>query len=149
MVAEETRRGAPAGLLFPSLIGGLKATPGCLGVEVGQTGSGKQVVFAWFRDKSSVLDWYYSDLHRLIQDQFFPDRPPHKPLEGVPDDVGPVMAIASLIFPEGSPAGGEWPFPQISIELYKPLTGGIFIGGRFAPDALDVPGMKDYTQARG
>ncbi len=31
------------------------------------------------------------------------------------------------------------PIKQISIELYQPLTGGIFFGGRFAPETLMAP----------
>ena len=36
-------------LPFPDLVGPLKATPGCLGVETARTASGKMVIFAWFR----------------------------------------------------------------------------------------------------
>ena len=43
---------APAGAKsggkdFPDLVGALKASPGCLGVETARTGSGKEVIFAW------------------------------------------------------------------------------------------------------
>ena len=41
--------------------------------------------------------------------------------------------------------GTTMPISQISIELYKPVTGGIFFGSRFAPEGLKVKGMKDYT----
>jgi hypothetical protein len=37
-------------LPFPDLVGPLKATPGCLGVETARTASGKMVIFAWFED---------------------------------------------------------------------------------------------------
>lgn len=125
------------------LVTGLQATEGNLGVEVAQTMSGKQVIFAWFRDKASVLRWYYSDTHRGVQNRFFPDRPPHEPLSHVPDDVGPVLAIAAI-----TPAGpGDAvtevgiPISQISIEMYAPLPGGLSFGGTFAPAALEVPHM--------
>src|SRR2546422_728630 len=49
---------------FPDLVGGLKAVPGCLGVETARTASGKNVIFAWFEDKKAVLNWYYSDTHQ-------------------------------------------------------------------------------------
>ena len=57
---------------FPDLVGALKSTPGCVGVEVARTGSGKQVIFAWFEDKKAVLNWYYSDTHQAVMKQFFP-----------------------------------------------------------------------------
>src|SRR5439155_21909338 len=50
----------PAG---QDLVGALKASPGCLGVETARTASGKQVIFAWFENKKAVLTWYYSDTH--------------------------------------------------------------------------------------
>ena len=42
---------------FPDLVAGLKATPGCLGVETARTTSGKAVIFAWFENKRAVLRW--------------------------------------------------------------------------------------------
>jgi hypothetical protein len=71
---------------FPDLVGGLKATPGCLGVETAQTASGKNVIFAWFEDKKSVLKWYYSDVHLGAMKSFFPHAEYREPLKGVPDD---------------------------------------------------------------
>ena len=53
---------------YPDLVGGLKATPGCLGVETARTDSGKQVIFAWFEDKKAVLKWYHSDVHREVDE---------------------------------------------------------------------------------
>ena len=41
------------------------------------------------------------------------------------------------------------PISQISIELYKPVTGGIFLGSRFAPESLKVPNMIDASKAYG
>ncbi len=131
---------------FPDLVGGLKATKGCLGVETAQTGSGKNVIFAWFEDKKAVLRWYYSDMHQEVQKSFFPKRKMSKPLEGVRDDVGPIMAIASITMsdkPQFEATG--LPISQIAIELYQPLTGGIFLGGRFAPENLKVKDMEDLT----
>src|SRR5216110_2738753 len=54
---------------LPDLVAGLKATPGCLGVETARTASGKQVIFAWFENKSAVLKWYYSDTHVALMQQ--------------------------------------------------------------------------------
>src|SRR5262245_24256612 len=54
--------GAPQGM--PDLVAGLKATPGCLGVELARTQSGKQAIFAWFENKQAALKWYYSTTHQ-------------------------------------------------------------------------------------
>jgi hypothetical protein len=56
----------PAG---QDLVGALKASPGCLGVETARTASGKQVIFAWFENKKTVLTWYYSDTHVALMQQ--------------------------------------------------------------------------------
>lgn len=131
---------------FPDLVVGLKATPGCLGVETARTESGKNVIFAWFENKQAVLKWYYSDIHQQAMRMFFPNFKPGEPLKGVPDDVGPIMAIASLTLTDKPQfKGTTLPLSQMSIELYAPITGGIFAGGRFAPDSLKVPNMRDYT----
>jgi hypothetical protein len=131
---------------FPDLVASLKASPGCLGVETAKTGSGKQVIFAWFEDKKAVLKWYHSDTHRQVMKQFFPGREYSKPLKEVPDNSGPILAIASITFTD-KPRFKETPLPisQISIELYQPVTGGIFLGSRFAPEGLKVPKMRDIT----
>lgn len=128
---------------FPDLVGALKATPGCLGVETAQTASGKQVIFAWFENKKAVLNWYYSDTHLRVKNQFAPGAPPRQPLGDVPDDGQPVLAIASLTL-TGRPTGDvkNLPISQIAIELYRPLPGGLAAGGTFAPAALKVPGMQ-------
>jgi len=132
---------------LPDLLAALKSTKGCLGVETARTSSGKNVIFAWFEDKHAVLRWYHSEVHQELRDGFSSSPYFHdKPLVGVPDDVGPVMAIASITYAkEPRFKDVSLPISQISIELYKPITGGIFLGGRFAPDSLKVPGMKDYT----
>ena len=125
---------------FPDLVAALKATPGCLGVETAKTDSGKQVIFAWFEDKKAALKWYHSDTHQAIIKRFFPGRKlSENPLAGVPDDGGPVMAVASVTVNEERTKENPRPFKQIAIELYKPLRGGLSLGGRFAPDKMKVP----------
>jgi len=131
----------PAG---PDLVGALKATPGCLGVETARTATGKQVIFAWFENKSAVLKWYYSETHvALMQQLSGGGARPGGPLADVPDE-GPVLAVASL-----TPSAGAQPgdlragFSQIAIELYQPLPGGIAAGGRFGPTSMRVPGLID------
>ena len=75
--------GDPGG--FPDLVGGLKAIDGCLGVETARTGSGKQVIFAWFEDKAAALRWFYSDMHQGAMSTFFPGGSAGTPLAEVPD----------------------------------------------------------------
>jgi quinol monooxygenase YgiN len=128
---------------FPDLIGALKATPGCLGVETAKTDSGKSVIFAWFEDKKAVLKFYYSDTHQQVMKQFFPESDgSHKPLAHVPDDSGPIMMIASVTFNAKPTKDDPSPFKQIAIEVYQPLKGGLAIGGSFAPKAMKVPAPK-------
>ena len=128
----------------PDLVAALKATPGILGVETAQTGTGKQVIFAWFENKKAVLNWYYSDTHRSLQKMFAPGSPARTPMADIPDDGSPMLAIASLT-PSKEPPSATNPIPvtQIAIELYKPLPGGLAAGGRFSPMTMKVPGLVD------
>jgi hypothetical protein len=137
--------GPPAG--WPDLVSGLKETPGCLGVETATTASGKSVIFAWFENREAVYRWYRSDMHRDAMRKYFPDTERRAPLEHVPDDSGPLMVIASITFSD-KPHFEETPrlpISQIAIEVYKPMTGGIYLGSRFAPDTLKVPGSPAYS----
>ena len=119
---------------FGDLVGELKKTEGCLGVELVSTQSGKQAIFAWFDDRAAVLRCYDSPSHRGVMDRFCPDRPPHRPLADIPDGTGPILAIASIT-PQATPNPelGGIPVSQISIELLTPLPGGLDFGGTFAP----------------
>ena len=130
----------------PDLIGALKKTPGVLGVEAGQMMSGKQVIFAWFENKDAVLKWYYSDAHQALMVQFGAGaRRPRGPLADVPDDGRPILAIASVTLKGPVPANAAdlRSVPQIAIELYAPLPGGLAVGGRFAPSTVKVPGIVE------
>jgi heme-degrading monooxygenase HmoA len=130
----------------PDLVAGLKATPGVLGVELAQTLSGKNVIFAWFENKQAVLKWYYSDTHMAAMAQFgATERRPHGPMADVPDDGRPILAIASVTLtgPPPTSAADLKGVPQIAIELYAPLPGGLAVGGRFAPSTVKVPGMVE------
>ena len=128
---------------FPDLVAGLKATAGCLGVETARTASGKQVIFAWFENKTAALAWYYSEMHQQALHQFFPAAPAHTPMTDIPDDGLPIMAIASLTMAANPAPDSRLPVSQIAIELYRPLPGGIAVGGRFAPRTLQVPGLRE------
>ena len=128
---------------FPDLIGGLQNTPGCLGVETARTATGKQVIFAWFANKKAVMNWYYSDAHVAAM-RLTGSAPSSHPMAGVPDDDAPVLAVASVTLAT-SPTDTTNPMAltQIAIELYRPLPGGIAVGGRFAPTSMKVPGLVD------
>jgi hypothetical protein len=136
----------------PDLIGMLKATPGVLGVDAARgTMNGKMVIFAWFEDKKAVLNWYYSDAHMALMQQFSGgNRRASGPMADVPDDGRPILAIASLTMPSAAPATGadlRSSVTQIAIELYAPLPGGLAAGGRFAPTSVKVPGLIEVAIA--
>jgi hypothetical protein len=131
---------------MPDLVAGLKAIDGCLGVETARTRSGKNVIFAWFRDRKAALQWYYSEVHMGAMDLLMDEDAATRPLAHVPEDSGPIMVIASLTpADERKLPGVDLPISQIAIELYRPLPGGAFIGGRFAPPTLEIEHMRDYT----
>jgi hypothetical protein len=129
----------------------LKATPGVLGVDTARTMSGKQVIFAWFEDKQAVLDWFYSETHQQAMQMFAAGASSGRtPLAGIPDDSGPILAVASMTMSEKPQVGGvPMPVSQIAIELYAPLPGGLAAGGRFAPGSVKVPGLVEAPPFRG
>ena len=118
---------------IPDLKSGLEGVPGMLKTLSANVHlEEQQVIFGWFEDKEAVKRWYYGDMHQKMLSRFFPDRnPDREALEYVPDDVGPVMVIASY-----TPA--EKPglfFVKLSIEIYTPLVAGFAGGGLFGPAA--------------
>src|SRR5262245_46608101 len=138
----------PGGL--PDLVGGLKSTPGVLGVDTARTSSGKMVIFAWFENKKAVLNWYYSDMHQALVKKYSGAARPSGPLSAVADDV-PVLAVASLTMsqPPSEVVDPLAATTQIAIELYTPLPGGLAAGGRFAPSTVKVPGLVEVPITRG
>src|SRR5438105_13928616 len=142
--AKKGENPAPKGI--PDLVGALKQSPGCLGVETAATSSGKQVIFAWFEDKKAVLKWYYGDAHKQVMKDLTPGITNPNPLKEIADDSGPIMVIASVtLAKEGKFKQVKLPITQIAIELYRPLPGGAFLGARFAPPQVKVPELRDYT----
>ena len=134
---------------FPNVVGALKASPGVLGVETGQTASGRQVIFAWFEGKKALVDWYHGDVHQRAMRSVYPGQVfDRQPLPDLPENTGPILTIVSVKF-AGAPAlGASAPrIVSIGIELYAPLPGGVAVGGRFAPEALKVPGLRDIDLA--
>ncbi len=116
----------------------MKKSPGCLGVESAVTASRKNVLFVWFKDKKSAVAWYNSKYHQAILAKFFPKAGVRKePLKNVPDNAGPILAIASFTAADKPRVKGtKLPFSQIAIELYAPLKGGLAFGGTFAPKGV-------------
>ena len=92
-------------------------------------------------NKKALVDWYYGDPHRKAQQAVFPDLTfDRKPLPDLPEDSGPILAIVSVAF-------ADTPRPNtitsIGVELYGPLPGGVAVGGRFAPEAVKVRGLRE------
>jgi heme-degrading monooxygenase HmoA len=141
-------QGAPGG--FPNVVGALKTAPGVLGVETGQTASGRRVIFAWFDGKKSLVDWYHSDIHQRAMRTVYPNGAfDRQPLPDLPDDTGPILTIVSVKFADAPEPGASTPrIVAIGIELYGPLPGGVAVGGRFAPEAVKVPGLRDIDLTR-
>ncbi len=130
---------------FPSVLSALRASPGCLGVETGQTSSGRQVIFAWFEDKKSLVGWYHSAAHQQAMRTVFPDQNfDRQPLPDLAEDSGPILAIVSVKFGDApTPGATSRRISSIGIELYGPLPGGVAVGGRFAPPGLKVRGLRE------
>jgi len=135
---------APSGG-FASVVSAARAWPGCLGVETGQTSSGKRVIFAWFEDKKALVSWYRSDVHQKAMKTAFPNQTfDREPLPDTPEDSGPILAIVSVKLLEAPrPEATSLPIATIGIELYTPLPGGVAVGGRFAPETVKVRGLRE------
>ena len=138
----------PPGGGFPNVLTALKAAPGCLGVETGQTSSGRRVIFAWFGSKKALVDWYHSDAHQKAMKSVFPNQTfDRQPLPDLAEDSGPILTIVSVRFADTSGGNAPPSITAIGIELYGPLPGGVAVGGRFAPDAVKVRGLREIDLA--
>src|SRR5438552_19144028 len=88
---------------FPNVINALKTAPGCLGVETGQTSSGRQVIFAWFEGKKALIDWYHIDVHQRAMKSVFPNTTfDRQPPPELPEDTGTILAIVSVKLAEAT-----------------------------------------------
>jgi hypothetical protein len=130
---------------FTALLDAARAHPGCLGIDTGQTTSGKRVIFAWFEDKAALVSWYKSEAHQRAMKIAFPNLTfDREPLPDTPDNSGQILAIVSLKLNEAPPPdGARLPIGTIGIELYTPLPGGVAVGGRFAPKSVRVPALRE------
>jgi hypothetical protein len=71
-------------------------------------------------------------------------------MKNVPDDVGPIMVVASLVpAADGSVEQVDLPISANAIELYKPLPAGAFIGSSFGPPEIYGDAMHEYPMDRG
>lgn len=129
---------------FPDLGKGLMATPGCLGVQSFAVNDGKTfVISAWFKNRKALEAWYYSKMHQDAMAKFFPGlRSDRKPFAEFKDPEKPLLVIASVT-PGDKPigSGSNLAVSQIAIEGYTPIPGGLALGGTFAPQTLQVPGL--------
>ena len=148
-VASARAQGPPRD--FAGVVNAARAWPGCLGVETGQTSSGKRVIFAWFEDKKALVGWYHSEVHQKAMKTAFPSQTfDREPLPDTPAGSGPILAIVSLkLLDTPRPDATSMPIASIGIELYTPLPGGVAVGGRFAPAALKVHGLREIELGSG
>src|SRR3989454_6702687 len=154
MLAAPGAAQAPPSGGFADVVNAVRAHPGCLGVETGGTTSGRRVIFAWFESKKSLVAWYRSDVHQKAVKAAFPDQTfDREPLPDTPEDSGPILAIVSLKLADTPRSDAtSMQIASIGIELYTPLPGGVAVGGRFAPDAVKVRGLREIdigTAQRG
>lgn len=127
------------------LAGAIRSVDGCLGVDLAETQSGKNVIIAWFKDAESARNWYRHPVHQRMMGRVNADAEAKQPLEHVPDGI-PVMVVATITFAERPMIEGiPMPISQISIELYTPLPGGAAINGRLAPETMPVEHMNMIT----
>lgn len=118
-----------------STVRALRASPGCTGVELSQTQSGKRVIFAMFKDRASVVAWYRSTAHQSMVGlvSFYRDHE-HTPAANIAPDAGPILVVATMTptpptttttrAPTESTAGTV----LLSVELFAPLPGGVRFG---------------------
>lgn len=149
----QPRNAPPQGIgdMGEMLVMGLKSVPGCHGVELAQTQSGRNTIIAWFENREAAMGWIKHPFHQRLMGMAGVDPAQHRAMQHVPADV-PIMVMATITpsdGPNGTRPGIEglpMPVSQISIELYTPLPGGAHINGRLTPMAVKVPHMKDYNR---
>lgn len=127
------------------LVEAAQASPGCLGVKLGRTENGTNVIFAWFENKQALVTWYKSDFHQWAMKTAFPNQTfSREPLPDLPDNSGQILALVTLKQADTPLPGSPVPIETIGIELYAPLPDGVAVGGRFAPQSVRHPGMREF-----
>lgn len=104
--------------LIQEMVAAMKAMPGCLGVELANTQSGKRVIMAWFENKAALKAWYDHEVHRKAMDtvELAAEGDQREPLDGVREDSGPLLAVAAMVV---GPKGQD-----LSIEVYEATAAG-------------------------
>jgi hypothetical protein len=151
--AQEPNPGDPG--YGEQLIKEVLASPGVLGIELGQTTKGRRVIFAWFENKQALVNWYQSDFHERGVKWAFPNlKSVREPLPDLPENSGQILALVTLKFADKPMSGATAsrvasrpPIESIGIELYTPLPGGVAVGGRFAPKSVRVPGLRELEMS--
>jgi Antibiotic biosynthesis monooxygenase len=127
------------------LVEAAQASPGCLGVKLGRTSDGTNVIFAWFESKQALITWYKSDFHQSAMKTAMPNQTFNRePVPDIPENTGPILALVTLKLADAPVPGLIIPIQTIGIELYTPLPDGVAVGARFAPSAVKVPGMREF-----
>lgn len=112
----------------------LRSIPGCLGVELAHSESGRHSILAWFEDKDALVRWYYSSFHKNLQSTYFPEETPGEPLAQVPYPGRPIIAIASFTLAhEMDPASPMLSLKEITVELFSPLSADTLLGTSLGP----------------
>src|SRR5258708_10321813 len=127
------------------LVEAAQASPGCLGVKLGRTGDGTNVIFAWFENKQALVAWYKSDFHQWAMKTSFPNQNfDREPLPDVAENSGQILALVTLKLADKAAPGSPVPIDTIGIELYTPLPDGVAVGGRVAHPPVKVPGLIQF-----
>ncbi|MCC5785335.1 MAG: antibiotic biosynthesis monooxygenase [Phycisphaerales bacterium] len=138
-------RPVPAVNMGDMLAGAIRSVPGCYGVELAQTQSGKSVIMAWFEDKAAVMRWYNHPVHRGVMGRAAGEGE-RTPLEHVPDDATNLMVVATITMSDAEHIPGfPMPISQISIETYQSMPTGISLNGRLSPSSMKIPNLEDHT----
>ncbi len=146
------------GEFIGQLMAAAAQTPGFLGADVAQTQTGKGVIFVWFKNKDAVLAFYNNPVHQEAITRSGAERSYGKPMEGISNEDGPIMVVASAKPGKPDPAHPDVePKVELAIEMYAALPGGVRLGGGgFAPETfVDVakahkkPGAAPATPTLG
>jgi heme-degrading monooxygenase HmoA len=116
----------------------LRAIPGCRGVELAHSESGRHSILAWFEDKEALANWYYSDFHKNLQRTYYPEEIPGPLLANVPYRGGPIIAIASFGLDEKmDPAAPMLAIRDITVDLFSPLSADTLLGTKVNGESPD------------
>ena len=112
---------ASLGPSMEKFLGRLEKQPGLLGMHtlMSMDHPGMLVILTWWKDKKALNDWFYSDVHRGIIQEYYGAGTPPRPAG---DSAKPTMNQSG----------------QIGMELFTSLPGSIRYGGGLTPDSAVV-----------